>query len=258
MKALSVIKIGGGLVGALSAFWPAIRELQTTSDVILVHGGGPQATAMARRLGHEPTIIHGRRVTSDLDLDIVRWTMRGEINLALSAGAQAAGLSAAGLAGADGGILKVYRRPPWNLDGAEVDFGWVGDVEEVDPSLLRTLLDAGVMPIVAPVGIDHQGQVYNVNADTVAASIATTMKAQDLLLVTDAGCLRRGPQEGAERVSHCDRAAFQAGVEEGWIQGGMRVKIQLALEAIEGGVAQVWVTGAGDVARRDHATRITA
>jgi acetylglutamate kinase len=130
-------------------------------------------------------------------------------------------------------------------------------VEAVDPFLLRTLLAAGVMPIVAPVGIDQEAQVYNVNADTVAASIATAMKARDLLLVTDAGCLRRGPEEGAARVSHCDRAGFQAGVEEGWIQGGMQVKIQLALEAIEAGVDQVWVTGAADVVSRARGTRIT-
>lgn len=258
MRPISVIKIGGGLVNSLSRFWPPLREMIAETDVVLVHGGGPQATAMARRLGHEPEIIQGRRITSDLDLDIVRWTMRGEINLALSSDAQGAGLKAVGIAGADGGLLKVAKRPAWVIEGRSVDFGWVGDVVQVQPEILRTLLDAGFLPVVAPIGIDDSGQVYNVNADTVAVAIARELGATELLLVTEAGGLRTGPGPFDKRIRTCNQTMFDHGVDAGWIKGGMRVKIQLALEAIEGGVKDVWVTGAGDITERANATHITA
>jgi acetylglutamate kinase len=258
MRPLCVIKIGGGLVNSLSRFWPPLQEMMADSDVILVHGGGPQATAMARRLGHEPEIIQGRRVTSDLDLDIVRWTMRGEINLSLSSQAQGAGLRAVGVAGADAGLLRVTKRPPWVMAGRSVDFGWVGDVVAVQPEILHTLLGAGFLPVVAPIGIDETGQVYNVNADTVAVAIAQELGAAELLLVTEAGGLRTGSGPFDKRIRTCNQKMFDEGVDAGWIKGGMRVKIQLALEAIAGGVKDVWVTGAGDITQRSNATHITA
>ncbi len=258
MRPVCVIKIGGGLVNGLSRFWPALREMMADTDVVLVHGGGPQATEMARRLGHEPEIVQGRRVTSDLDLDIVRWTMRGEINLALSAQAQGADLRAVGLAGADGGLLRVAKRPPWIIEGRSVDFGWVGDVVSVQPEILRTLLGAGFLPVVAPIGIDEAGQVYNVNADTVAVAIARELRAVELLLVTESGGLRTGPGPFDKRIQTCNQKMFDEGVDAGWIEGGMRVKIQLALEAIAGGVKDVWVAGAGDITDRANATHITA
>lgn len=258
MRPVCVIKIGGGLVNSLSRFWPAVLEMMAETDVILVHGGGPQATEMARRLGHEPEIVQGRRVTSDLDLDIVRWTMRGEINLSISAAAQGAGLRAVGVAGADGGLLRVSKRPAWIVDGRSVDFGWVGDVVSVEPDILHTLLRAGFLPVVAPIGIDEAGRVYNVNADTVAVAIARELGARELLLVTEAGGLRTGPGPFDKRIRSCNQKMFDEGVDAGWIKGGMRVKIQLALEAIAGGVKDVWVTGAGDITRRANATHITA
>lgn len=254
MKPATVIKIGGGLISGLETFWPALRELQRTRSIVLVHGGGPQATAMARRLGHEPTIVHGRRVTSDLDLDIVRWTMRGEINLALSAAAQASGIPAVGLSGADAGILRVRKRPPWTVDGREVDFGWVGDVVKVNPEFLRVSIEEGFVPILAPIGLDTEGQVYNVNADTVASAIAQSLPAHELLLVTDSGCLREGP--AGVRIPTCNRTRFEEGVARGWIQAGMRVKVHIGLETLEGGVDEVWVVGPDDVAAREQATRI--
>ncbi|MBO6575136.1 MAG: acetylglutamate kinase [Rhodothermales bacterium] len=240
MSALTVIKIGGGVVVAQDALWQVVRA--RAGGTVLVHGGGPQATAMARRLGHDPVIVQGRRVTSDLDLDIVRWTMRGEINLSLVAGARRHGLPAVGISGADGATLQVTRRPPWEIDGQTVDFGWVGDVQGVDPSLLQTLISSGYLPVVAPIGIDAEGQVYNVNADTVSVAIAGALAATELLLVTETGGLL---DDAGKPVERCDRTLFQAGLDQGWIQGGMRVKVQLALEALEAGVSRVRIVGPG-------------
>ena len=243
-RPLAVIKLGGGMVDGLVGFWPALLDLLLGCEVVLVHGGGPQATDLSRRLGHEPRIVHGRRVTGDVDLDIVTWTMRGAVNLSLSAQAYRHGIKAAGISGADGGVLRVSRRPPWNVDGEEVDFGWVGEVEGVHPELLRVLIGQGVVPIVAPIGIDGEGQVYNVNADTVAVAIAREMGAAEMLFVTDSGWLR---DAAGAPIAECNRALFGRGLEEGWIQGGMRVKIQLALEALDAGVAEVRVCGADDL-----------
>ena len=115
-----VVKIGGALVDdadALAPFWDSIGQLCETAPVVVVHGGGPQATALARRLGHEPRVVQGRRVTTDLDLNIMLWTLRGAVNARLVAQATQHGLPAPGISSADGGTLRVQKRPPGQIDG---------------------------------------------------------------------------------------------------------------------------------------------
>lgn len=260
MTAPVVVKIGGGLLDLpdRAPFWDGVRTLMERGPVVLVHGGGPQATALARRLGHEPRIVQGRRVTTDTDLAILQWTARGELSTLLVREAFARGVRAVGLSGVDGGLLRVVRRPPWTVEGEAVDFGWVGDVQGVDRTLLDTLLQAGFLPVVSPLGVDGEGNAYNVNADTVARHVAAAIGAFDLLLVTETGSLRRGTDASAPPVAHCDAALFEAGLAEGWIGGGMRVKIQVALDAARAGIASVWVVGYDDLVERTRATRVTA
>ena len=254
-----VVKIGGALVDqppVLRSFWKAVRALRETAPVVVVHGGGPQATALARRLGHEPTIVHGRRVTSDLDLQIVQWTLRGSLNAGLVASASEQGVRAVGLSGADGGLLRVTHRPPWQIDGQTVDFGWVGDVQSVDSAPLDALMTAGFVPVVAPLGLDTAGQLYNVNADTVAQAIAQALGAQQLLLVTESGGLRQSADDPTSHLAHCDDATFDAGTAAGWIHGGMRVKLQVAFEALRCGIAEVFICAPDDLLTRRLATQI--
>lgn len=254
-----LVKLGGALLAdtdGLAPLWAGLAALRREAPVVLVHGGGPQATAMARRLGHEPRIVHGRRVTTALDLSIVQWTMRGELNSRLVAAAVAAGLPAVGLCGADGALLRVHRRPPRLVDGEPVDFGFVGDVEGVAPGLLHTLLEAGYVPVVAPLGLDAAGQLYNVNADTVAQALATALGAQALLLVTEAGGLRRHADDPASRLATCTADAFAQGVAEGWIGGGMRAKLEVGFAARRAGIAEVVVCAPDDLAARTRATRL--
>lgn len=256
-----VIKIGGALLadgGASAVFWQSVRALHASAGVVIVHGGGAQATAMARRLGHEPTIVQGRRVTTDLDLDIVQWALCGKLNTQLVGQAKRHGLTAAGLSGADGGVLQVTKRPPWTVDGEAVDFGWVGDVDAVDPSLLLNLLASGTVPIVAPLGIDADGQLYNVNADTVARSLAGALEAAQLLLVTATGGVRRAADVPASHLATCTAETFEAGTEAGWIEGGMRVKLEVAFDALRTGVGEVFICAPDDMLRRSHATRVVA
>src|SRR6056297_2981851 len=181
-----VVKISGSLVAetdGMAALWSAIQTLAERAPVVLVHGGGQQMSEMADRLGHTPRRVQGRRVTTDLDLEIAQWTMSGTINTQLVAQAKAHDLTAVGLSGADAGQVQVTKRPPWQIDGETVDFGWVGDIDSVDPSLIDGLLARDLTPIVAPLGIDDTGQVYNVNADTVACAIATALAARQILFV---------------------------------------------------------------------------
>lgn len=255
----TVIKISGTLLadgGAPEALWAAVHTLQQTAPVVIAHGGGAQATAMARRLDHEPTIVQGRRVTSDLDLDIVQWALRGKLNTELVGNAQQHGITAVGLSGADGDTLQVKKRPPWTLNGDTVDFGWVGDVEGVDPALLHHVMAAGMVPIVAPLGIDAEGQTYNVNADTVAQALAGALGAEELLLVTATGGLRREADVPASHLATCTAETFEQGTEAGWINGGMRVKMEVAFEALRNGVDDVFILAPDDLVDRARATRV--
>lgn len=252
-------KISGSLIdesASMEALWPAIRSLQEDAPVVLVHGGGKQMSEMADRLNHTPRRVQGRRVTTDLDLEIAQWTMSGALNTQLVAQATAHGLTAVGLSGADAEQVKVTKRPPWEIDGETVDFGWVGDVVGIDPSLVSSLFGKGVLPIVAPLGIDEDGQLYNVNADTVACVLASALRARELLFVTGTGCVRRNAEDPTSRLDRCDAETFATGVEEGWIEGGMRVKIETALEALSDGVDRAVVCAPDDLLSRSRATEV--
>lgn len=254
-----VVKIGGALVGdreLLAPLWRALGKRHPASSALVVHGGGPQATSLARRLGHEPRIVHGRRVTTDLDLDVVKWTLRGSVNAELVAQAQAAGLPAVGLAGVDGSTVVVKRRPPVEIDGTMVDFGHVGDVQRVDPHLLRTLLEAGFVPVVCPLAGDEAGNLFNVNADTVACAIAAAVGAERFYLVTESGGVRRDAEDPTSLLPECSRSLFDSGIAEGWIAGGMRVKLKVAYDALEAGIPDVHVLAPADLEAGAGGTRI--
>ncbi len=259
MPKTTVIKIGGALAGredALEALWSSVAKMIEEQHVIVVHGGGPIATHVARSLGHEPRMVHGRRVTSDMDLRIVQWTMRGELNSRLVAHARRAGVRAVGISGADGAMLVVVKRPPWMVDGEQVDFGWVGDIAHVDASLLNLLTSGGYVPVVAPLGIDEAGLLYNVNADTVSCALAAAVDADEYLLVTDSGGVRREADEPASHLHVCSRALYDEGIEEGWIQGGMRVKLKVAFDAVDAGVPCVRILSPEDLSSADGGTRV--
>ena len=242
----TVVKLGGAVLddaAAVGAVWAGVARL---GRAVVVHGGGPQATALARRLGHEPRIVAGRRVTTDLDLDVALWTLRGALNARLVASAAGTGVRAVGVSGADGGLVTVTRRPPATVDGRTVDFGHVGDVQVVAPALLAALLGAGFVPVVASVCADAAGALYNVNADTVAAEVAAALGAR-LLLVTEAGGVRREPADASSTLRQLGGAAIDAGVAEGWIAGGMRPKLETARAALARGVPSVRVCAPGDL-----------
>jgi acetylglutamate kinase len=256
---ITVVKISGTLLDApaeLHDFWASVREIAADGPLVIVHGGGKQATALAKRLGHTPAVVDGRRITTDLDLDIVQWALCGKLNTQLVAAAHRHGLRAVGLSGADDHLLQVEKRPAWTIGGETVDFGWVGDVTGVDVSVVNDLLAAGRVPVIAPLGMDDAGQVYNVNADTVAQNLAAALGAEQLLLVTSAGGVCRDAEATTQRLDICDSDTVKTGVEEGWIAGGMRVKVETAVAAVEAGVQEAYICAAHDLQARAQATRV--
>lgn len=244
----TIVKVGGALIDnpdAVAAVWTGVRALQAEREVVVVHGGGPQATELTRRLGEEPRIVTGRRVTTDLGRDAVVWTVRGVLNARLVASAQARGLRAIGLSGVDGGLVTVERRPPAEVNGEVIDFGWVGDVVSADPSVLRVLLDAGYLPVIASPCSDTTGHLYNVNADTIALTLADAMGADALLLVAEAGGVFKDLADAESRIAEIDARGFEAGVAEGWIAGGMQTKLEVGFEARRRGIPTVRICAPG-------------
>ena len=254
MRAPVVIKIGGGTLDNLDLFWDQLKLVKPPP--IIIHGGGAQSTTLATRLGHMPRIIDGRRITGDLDLSIAEWTMRGAINVRLVAQANARKLRAVGLSGVDGSILNVRRREPWLIGDEMVDFGWVGEIVSIDTTLIETISNAGFIPIIAPLGVDASGQRYNVNADTVAGELAIATQARELLLVTDTGGVLQDPADPESILRTCSPTDEAAGIDQGWITGGMLVKLRIAREALASGVPSVWILGANDLQQRQNATSV--
>jgi len=251
-----VVKVGGALLeGSLDSFWDQIETLMQDSEVVLIHGGGPQATRMARNLGHEPQIVEGRRITSEIDLQIVNWVIRGELNLDLVARAGSKGIRAAGLSGADAGTILCTRRTPWQMNGQSVDFGHVGDFVSSDLTAVVALLSAGMLPIVCPPGIDAQGNLLNINADTIALEIACGLAADELILVTESGAVLSADQMAIRRM---EREEANEGVETGWIAGGMKVKTDIGFQALDRGVKAVWICGPESISSKSTGTQLVS
>jgi len=251
---MTVVKIGGAVLdGDLSPLWEGIRDLRSRDRVVLVHGGGPQSTRLAQRLGHQPVIVEGRRVTTDTDLEIVKMVLGGALNVDLTAAALRAGLPAVGISGISGRTVSVVRRPPWTIGDRKVDFGHVGDVVSINTSIADALLAAGSVPVLACMGIDKAGQVYNVNADTVAAELAAAWTARSLLLIAESGGILDAAGHPIRRLSV---SQSKSGVSEGWIRDGMIVKVHTAARAIERGVRKVRIAGVDGVSNPECGTTI--
>ena len=155
--------------------------------VVLVHGGGPQSTALSKRLGLQTTMVEGRRVTDAQTLEVSTMVLNGEINTRIVAVCRALGVPAIGVSGVDGGLIKATKRPPVKQPSGEtVDYGFVGDIHGIDASIILKQLDNDLVPIVSPLSSDDHGVLLNINADTVAAAIACELKAEKFVLATGA------------------------------------------------------------------------
>lgn len=245
-----VVKLGGEVLSssdALDNVAVQVALLESLSiRVLVVHGGGPQASELSRRMGLEPEIVAGRRVTSPEVLEVAKMIYGGRINIDVVAALRGHGVSAVGLTGIDAGLVTVHRRPPVEItddDGTTrtVDFGRVGDVDAVDTTLLDVLLPRGHVPVVASLAADRSGAVMNVNADTLAAHLASALGAEKLIYLTGAPGLLRDAGDPSTLVAFAAPEDLQALLGSGSIKGGMRPKVEACLQAVSGGVRRTHI-----------------
>ena len=242
---IQVIKIGGGVLeneAQRDAFLRQFAALE--GPKVLVHGGGRLATTMAERLGVETQMIDGRRVTDKETLDIVTMVYGGLVNKQVVTLLHTMGVNAIGLTGADGGWMRSVKRPIKN----GIDYGYVGDVKEVNGEHLRMLLDNGLTPVIAPITYSEEGLLLNTNADTVASQTAISL-APDVQLTfcfEKAGVLRDADDESS-LIPRITRESYKQLLADGIVSGGMIPKIDNAFAAIEHGVQSVRITHANNL-----------
>ena len=245
-----VIKLGGEVLSsdeALANVAVQIALLESLSiRILVVHGGGPQASALTRRMGLEPEMVAGRRVTSPEVLEVAKMVYGGQLNINVVAALRGQGVSAVGLTGTDAGMVTVHRRPPVEItdddgDTRTVDFGEVGDVDGVDTRLLDILLPRGHVPVVASLAADTGGQILNINADTLAAVLAGALGAEKLIYMTGAPGLLRDAEDPSSLVAFAAPEDLQALLVSKKVKGGMRPKVEACLEAVKGGVRRTHI-----------------
>ena len=245
-----VVKLGGDVLRDPAVLDQVAAQLALLSSLsirlVVVHGGGPQANELTRRLGGEPKMVAGRRVTDDQALDVVKMVYAGQLNIDLLAALREHEIQAVGLSGVDADLITARRRPPVKVvddDGREltVDYGHVGDVTAVDPRVLSTLLDQRFVPVVASLAGDSDGHVFNVNADTVAESLAVALKAQKLLFLTGAPGVLRDRNDPSTLVAFADPDDLAELMASGALAGGMRPKVEACVRAATGGVERTHI-----------------
>jgi acetylglutamate kinase len=231
-----VVKYGGSAMIDEAFKRTVMRDMVLLSIVgikaVLVHGGGPEISSMLERLGKESTFVDGLRYTDEGTAEVVAMVLAGKVNKSLVSLIHACGGKAVGICGVDGGMIKARR-----LRG-EKDLGLVGEITEIDPSPVGMALEHGFIPVIATIGVDEAGQVYNINADTAAAAIAATLRAEKLISMTDvAGVLADMGDEGS-LISEIRVGDVPGLVARGIISGGMIPKIDSCVKAIENGLRE--------------------
>jgi acetylglutamate kinase len=259
-RAHAVVKLGGDVLEppALAAVAADLaRAREAGHRLVIVHGGGAQATALSHRLGIAPRIVGGRRVTDEPTLEVMKMIVAGRLNVDLAAALRVAGVPAVGLSGSTG-VIRAHRRPPRVVSGAgpdPIDFGLVGDVDGFDLDLLAALEAAGYVPALACLGSGAAagergaGAVLNINADVVASALAAALRADALVACTAVGGVRRDKDDPASRIARLTVAEARAAIADGTVPGGMIPKLEEAFEPLAAGVGAVHVVGPGDVAR---------
>jgi acetylglutamate kinase len=245
-----VIKLGGELLAdeqALTNFADQVSLLhQLSIDVVVVHGGGPQASELSERLGIEVETVGGRRVTDADTLEVAKMVFAGKLNTDLLSALQRSHVPSVGLSGIDGGMIRADRRPPVEVEDEEsggmrtLDFGYVGDIEQVDPDVIRHLLAGGYVPVVCALAGGDDGAVYNVNADTIAARLAVTLGAIKLILLTRVVGVLSDPDNHNSLISVMDQIRLEEMLEEGAV-GGMKAKLEACREALDSGVPRTHI-----------------
>jgi acetylglutamate kinase len=242
-----VLKAGGEAFATPDATRRVVDQIgilhQVGIRVVLVHGGGPQSTALAEQLKVQAHFVDGRRVTDAEALKVMTMVLNGQINTEIVATCRAAGVPAVGVSGVDAGLIEASRRPPVKRreGGETIDYGFVGDIKGVNTTVLENLLDDNLVPIVSPLSADADGTLLNINADTVAAVLAASLKAEKLILATGAPGILETLADPRSLISYVDTAGLQRLRNDGKLSGGMLPKVAAIERAIAAGVPRVHV-----------------
>ena len=227
-----VVKYGGNAlagssdVDAASTFARDIALMHAVGiKPVVVHGGGPQISALMERLGKKPEFRNGLRVTDQETIEIASMVLLGTVNPQLVSAINVHGARAVGVSGQDAGLLQVMQRDP--------DLGFVGDIHSVDPTVLLSAINDNSIPVVATIGSDASGQAYNVNADTAAAAIAVALGAEKLIYLTDIEGLRAVKDDPASLVRKATASEIDAMLKTGSIDGGMIPKMESCVSALQ-------------------------
>lgn len=209
---------------------------------VIVHGGGPEISRTMERLGKEPVFVGGHRVTDQETMEIVQMVLIGKINQEIVSLINNYGGKAVGLSGKDGNLIVARRRKAPALDASsEIDLGYVGDVESINPEPIRLLSEKGYIPVIAPVGVGLEGESYNINADAVAGHLAAALKADKLIMLTDVEGIFADPSDRSTLISALGTEQAHRMIQEGQIAGGMIPKVEACIRALEAGVARTHI-----------------
>ena len=246
MEKLVLIKVGGKIVEEENTLRQLLKDFAAIEGhKVLVHGGGRSATKLAAELGVETKMVNGRRITDADMLRIVTMVYGGLVNKNIVAKLQALGVNALGLTGADMNLIRSEKRPV-----KEVDYGYVGDVKEVNAELLAGLIKQGIVPILAPLTHDKEGHLLNTNADTIAGEAAKALAKYfevTLMFCFEKKGVLMDENDDESVIPEINREAFKKYVDEGIIQGGMIPKLENAFQAIDAGVKRVVITQASEI-----------
>lgn len=253
---LTIVKVGGKIIEDSLALHKLIQKFASLdSSKLLIHGGGRSATKMAEKLGIETKMVNGRRVTDASMLDVVTMVYGGLVNKNIVALLQSEGLNAIGITGADANIIKAHKRKV-----VDVDYGFVGDVDAVNEKQLKSFIDLGLIPVIAPLTHDGNGALLNTNADTIAGTCANAMaKTYDVTLYycfEFEGVLADG-KDIASVISHITKENYVQLKQDGIVSDGMIPKLDNAFQSLEMGVKEVIITSIQNIGVANKGTHIT-
>ena len=248
-KSIMVIKVGGNAIISPQIMEDIIKDVVLLRYVgikpVIVHGGGPEITEKMGLMGKKAEFVQGLRITDDETMEIARMVLVGNINTKIVSLIGVFGGKGIGLTGYDGRMILGHKQGTKTVivDGVEteIDIGWVGESEVINPDILNIVLQNGYIPVISPIAIDAQGNALNINADTVAGDIAAALHAKKLILMTDVSGLLRDMKDPNSRISHITLDDIDPLIAEGVIKGGMIPKIKGAAVAVKGGVEKAHI-----------------
>lgn len=239
-----VVKIGGSMMENDSIIQSILDDLILMKyvgiKVVLIHGGGKQISELSREKGIEPEFIDGLRITDKDSIEIVKMVLIGSINTRIVSFLNKHGNMAIGVSGNDSSFIKCHKKE-YKKDGKSIDLGFVGEIESINSEFLKKILDSNYIPVIATLGVDNLGNIYNINADTCAAEIAISLNAKKMILLTDVDGIMKSAKDGNKLISKLTVSQCQEMIELGLVSSGMIPKVMACVDALKSGAERTHI-----------------